>query len=110
MDDRNPLSVDEIHQRLANPATLAAAVEALETSIPGPMADWDEVERLAFVGVVVRHAELGVIVPENWRDRAVAWLREETIDWDEATLRKLRCDKELKILEQMRAAGPGVGK
>src|ERR1700716_395105 len=69
MDDRNPLTPEQVHKELANPETLAAGVAALEESAGRPPEEWDEVERLGFAGVVVRHAELGVPVPEEWRDR-----------------------------------------
>ena len=48
MDDRNPMTFDQVQQKLANPETLAAAVEALAESVGAdrPFDDWDEVERL----------------------------------------------------------------
>jgi hypothetical protein len=107
MDDRNPLTFDQVQQRLANPETLAAAVEAVCEAVgPGrPFDGWDEVERLAFVGVVVRHAESGVPVPDDWLARAIDWLEGETIDWDEATTRRLRRQKEIALLRSLKA-GP----
>jgi hypothetical protein len=98
MDDRNPMTPEQIQKKLANPQTLAAAVAAFEESAGRPAEEWDEVERLAFAGVVVRHAELGVPIPDHWRDRAVAWLADEPIDWEEATARKLRRHKEIDLL------------
>ena len=97
MDDRNPLPFDQAQQRLANPETLAAAVEALREEVGPEIAwdDWDDVERLALVGVVVRHAEFGVPVPPEWLDRAIDWLENEAIDWDEATVRRLRLQAEV---------------
>ena len=56
--------------------------------------------RLAFAGVVVRHAELTVPVPDDWRLRALAWLRDESIDWEETTTRKLRRDREIDLLDR----------
>src|SRR5438270_12649028 len=70
MDDRNPMTPEQIQQKLANPETLAAAVAAFEESAGVPLEEWDEVDRLGFAGVVVRHAELGVPSPADWRDRA----------------------------------------
>ena len=35
------------------------------------------------------------------RDRALAFLREEPIDWDDATARRLCRDKEIRRLESM---------
>ena len=98
MDDGNPMTPEQIQARLAGPETLAAALAWLESDVDRPWDDWDEVDRLGYVGVVVRHAELGVAIPTEWRDRAVAWLGEESIDWEEATARRLRREKELRIL------------
>lgn len=103
MDDRNPLTPEQVHAKLAGPATLAAAVEACREAVDRPWDEWDEVDRLAFAGVVVLHAELGVAVPDEWRDRAIAWLRDESIEWDEATSRRLRRQQEIDRLG--RAAG-----
>jgi hypothetical protein len=100
MDDRNPMTLEQIQQRLADPRTLAEAVRALEGGFGGDPEGWDEVERLAFAGVVVRHAELGVPIPGPWRDRAVAWLEAESIEWDEPTKRRLRRDRELEALRR----------
>lgn len=98
MDDRNPLTPEQIEKKLANAATLEAAVAAYLEANDRPWDEWDEVGRLGFVGVVVRHAELGVPVPEEWRDRAVGWLREESIDWEDATARRLRREREIRLL------------
>ena len=64
MADENPLTTEQVERRLANPETLTRAVEALVESVDRPFEEWDEVERLAFAGVVVRHAELGVLDAE----------------------------------------------
>ena len=98
MDDRNPLTPDQIARQLTSPATLEAAVAACEEAVDKPRDDWDEVERLGFAGVVVRHAELGVPIPADWRERAIGWLRDEAIDWEEATARRLRRDREIRLL------------
>jgi hypothetical protein len=98
MDDRNPLSFDRVQERLANAETLAAALDALGESVGRPLEEWDEIDRLAFAGVVVRHAELGVAIPDDWRLRAIDWLEHEEIDWPEATLRRLRREKEIALL------------
>lgn len=103
MDDRNALTYDQVQAKLANPETLAAALDALREAVETPFEDWDEVERLAFAGVVVRHAELGIPIPEADRLRAIEWLENEEIDWDEATIRRLRRDKEIALLRK--AAG-----
>ena len=106
MDDRNPLSFEQVQKRLADGRTLAAAVSALEelagrrsTAIrsAGTMP-------LAYVlaGVVVRHAELGVAIPENLKQAAIGWLEQEDIDWEEATKRRLRRQKEIELLRRTR--------
>jgi hypothetical protein len=104
MDDRNPLTFDQVQGRLADRRTLAEAVEVLRRAAgpETPWDDWDEARRLAFVGVVVRHAEFGVPVPAEWLDRAAHWLETEAIDWDEATLRELRRQNELRLLKTLR--------
>ncbi|MBX6316425.1 MAG: hypothetical protein IRY99_26460, partial [Isosphaeraceae bacterium] len=99
MDDRNPLSYEQVQQQLASPETLSAAIEALKDSFGADFETWDEIARLAFAGVVVRHAELGVPIPDDWRQRAITWLEHEAIDWDEATKRRLRREKELALLQ-----------
>lgn len=103
MDDRSALSFDQVQQKLANSATLAAAVEALRQAVgpDRPFDDWDETERLAFAGIVIRHAEFGVPAPPEWLDRAVDWLEREDVDWDEATLRDLRRQKEIALLKKL---------
>lgn len=104
MDDRNPMTLDQVQGRLAGPETLGAAIEALTEEFGEDRDAWDDVARLAFAGVVVRHAELGVPIPADLRDRAVAWLENEAIEWEEATARRLRRDRELALL---RGAGSG---
>ena len=104
MDDRNPLSFEQVQKRLADGRTLAAAVSALEdlvgASLDGDPECWDHAARVALAGVVVRHAELGVAIPENLRQAAIGWLEQEDIDWGEATKRKLRRQKELELLRR----------
>jgi hypothetical protein len=104
MDDHNSLSFEEVQQRLANPDTLDAAISALEGSVGAAITDdqdaWDDVARLGFVGIVIRHAELGVAISDDVRRRAISWLEQEAIDWEEATLRRLRRGKELSLLKR----------
>jgi hypothetical protein len=107
MDDRNPLTPEQIQARLANSATLGESIDYLEGEVGTLSNDWDEVDRLGFVGVVVRHAELGVPIPESWRIQALDWLREESIEWDEATLRKLRRQKEIDLLQAASSEAKG---
>ncbi len=77
MDDRNPLSFEQVQARLASTQTLEAAIAALRKSLAleDPPEEWDETARLALAGIVVRHAELGVAIPRVWLDRAIDWLR-----------------------------------
>lgn len=98
MDDRNPMTVEQIHEKLASPGTLEAAVGFLKSEFGGDLDGWDDAQRLAFSGVVVRHAELGVSVPDPWRIQALQWLESEQIDWHEATARRLRKAREIEIL------------
>jgi hypothetical protein len=99
MDDANLLSPEQVQRELAGPETLTAAVEALTEEAGITPEEWDEVLRLAFAGVVVRHAELGVPIPIELRERAILYLKEEAIDWEEATARRLRRDNEIHLLE-----------
>ncbi len=102
MDDRKPLTFEQVQKKLANSQTLEAALSALRESL-GPDCEpdtWDDEARLALVGIVVRHAELGVSVPEPWLRRAIDWLEHEEIDWDEATARRLRRGKEIALLKK----------
>ncbi len=110
MDDRNPITFEQVQQRLADPRTLQASIDALWESIGRENAPetWDDVERLALAGLVVRHAELKVPIPEEWRLRAIEWLEREEIEWHEATLRRLRRQKEVDLLRGAAGVtGPG---
>ena len=98
MDDHDPLPFEAIQAKLANPETLAAAVSALEAAFSEPPESWDEEQRLAFCGVVVRHRELGVPIPEPLRLRALEWLRAETIEWEEEAERSARRAAEIEAL------------
>ena len=111
MDDSNPLSLEQVQKRLADDRTLQAAVEALEEMVEATLDDpptgWDEAAKLALAGVVVRHAELGVIIPEPLRLRAIDWLENEEIDWEEETKRRLRREKEVALLRRGKPAASG---
>ena len=108
MDDSNPLSVEQVQKRLADERTLAAAVAALEEMVgatleTGP-ALWDEAARLGFAGVVVRHAELGVGHSRRPRPAPSTGSRTEELEWEEATKRRLRREKEIALLRQGKRA------
>ena len=100
MEDDNPLTIDQIQRRLASVATLDAAVETYRAEVDRPWEDWDDEQRLAFAGIVVRHAELNVPIADAIRTRALDWLRAETIEWDEVTARRLRREREIDLLER----------
>jgi hypothetical protein len=101
MDDRNSLTFEQVQQKLADSRTLEAAITGLHESIGIEIQpeDWDETARLALIGIVVRHAELGVSIPEAWLDLSLDWLQNEGIDWEEATVRRLRRTKEIALLK-----------
>jgi len=100
MDDSNPLSFEQVQEKLANPETLQAALDWLNEEFGLDFESWDAEARLAFAGVAVRLMECNVLLPETVRDRALAWLRQEEIDWDEPTKRRLRRDQEIGRLEK----------
>ncbi|SIO43740.1 hypothetical protein SAMN05444166_4718 [Singulisphaera sp. GP187] len=102
MDDRSPLTFEQVQAKLADARTLAAALAALSATVGAPFEEWDEVERLAFAGVVVRHAELDVPIPDEARTRALDWLEYEEIEWDETTARRLRREKEVALLRKIK--------
>jgi hypothetical protein len=104
MDDRNPLSFEQVQKRLADPQTLAASIAALLESmaLTSSPEEWDEVARLAAAGIIVRHAELNVPIPEAWLNRALDWLENEELDWEEETARRLRRQKEISVLRAVR--------
>jgi hypothetical protein len=112
MDDGNPLTFEQVQQKLADARTLDASIDALRATLDAnaPPETWDELARLALVGIIVRHAELKVPIPEAWRLQAIEWLENETIDWEEATARQLRRRKEIDLLNRIRpSASPGAG-
>jgi hypothetical protein len=100
MDDRNPMTYEQVQQQLADSRTLAASIDALWDSVGRENApeDWDDLARLALAGIVVRHAELKVPIPDEWRLRTIDWLEHEEIEWHEATVRRLRRQKEADLL------------
>jgi hypothetical protein len=108
MDDRNPLSYEQVQQQLADAQTLEASIDALWGSVGRETAaeDWDDLARLALAGIVLRHAELKVPIPEEWRQRAIDWLEREEIDWHEATARRLRRQKEVDLLRRGPRSNP----
>ncbi|RUL86281.1 hypothetical protein [Tautonia sociabilis] len=100
MSDRNPTPVEQIHRQLADARTLAAALDALRDDHGDDLDSWDDVARLALCGVVVLHAELGVPVPDDLRDRAASWLEAEELDWDPQPKRDARRRREIELLRR----------
>ncbi|MDG3006759.1 hypothetical protein [Paludisphaera mucosa] len=99
MDDSSPLTFEQVQKKLATEATLAAALDLFEDEAGSKRDLWDELDRLGYAGIVVRHVELGVPVAAEVVASAIAFLEAEEIDWeDEATLRNLRREKELDML------------
>jgi hypothetical protein len=108
MDDRCPLTLEQVQERLASPAVLEAALAAhADGAGTADEACWDEVQRLAYAGIVVRFVELKVPIPEEVRERARRYLEEESLEWDAATKRRLRRERELGLLEQAEVTGTG---
>ena len=108
MDDRNPLSFEQVQKRLANGRTLTAAVAMLEEMVgeklTGDNAAWDEAARLALAGIVVRHAECGVPIANDLLTIAFEWLEHEELEWEEETKRRLRREKEIALLRKAKDA------
>jgi hypothetical protein len=106
MDDGNPLSYEQVQEKLADRAVLDAALGRLVDDYGDSLDAWDDEARLAYAGVAVRLAECRVTLPEAVRLRALEWLRVESIEWAEATRRRLRRDREFALLEK--AGNPGA--
>ena len=112
MDDRNPMSYDQVFQKLAGVDTFDASLAALRATFEedSPPQDWDAAAKLALVGIVVRHAELRVPIPQEWLACALDWLENEQIDWEEQTIRDLRKRKEIDLLTRIsRRSEPSGG-
>jgi len=106
MDDRNALTFEQVQQKLADSRTLEAAIAALQESLGADSEpdSWDDVGRLALIGIVVRHAELGVVIREPWLRQSIDWLQREEIDWDEVSARRIRRAKEIALLRGLPGA------
>ena len=101
MDDRNPLTFEQVQEKLASESVLAAALAWLKEEYQAENLDeWDAEDRLAFIGMVVRMLECKVKVPTAEVQRALEWLQQESLEWDEPTQRRLRRDQEIRRLQQ----------
>jgi hypothetical protein len=113
MDDRNPLSLEQVQERMADGRTLTAAVAILEEMVGATLtrnqAVWDEAARLAVAGIVIRHAECGVPIPHDLLNLTLEWLEREELEWDEETKRRLRREKEIALLQKAKAATVETG-
>jgi hypothetical protein len=54
---------------------------------------------LAWVGIVVRHAECKVKMNDQILRKAMELLQSEDLDWPRPTERKLRIDREMNLLK-----------
>jgi len=102
-DDANPLTLDQVHQRLANAETLAAALDLFEVDAGSDRTLWDELDHLGYAGIVVRHAELGVAIPDDVRSTALEFLETEEIEWDDPAQRNRLREREIALLKAGRA-------
>lgn len=100
LDDDNPLTFEQVQERLASRETLAAALALHAQDFGEDSQDWDEIARLTYAGIVVRHAELRVAIPVELCRQAIDYLEHEEIDWDEETRRRLRREKEILLLKR----------
>lgn len=105
MDDGNPLSFDQVQKKLANDKTLSESIHALEeliaVKLDGDPGLWDEFARLAFAGIIVRHAEFGIAIPDAHLARALEWLEQEHIEWEDDAKRQARREKEIVFLKRL---------
>jgi len=102
-DDANPLTLDQVHQRLANAETLAAALDLFEVDAGSDRTLWDELDHLGYAGIVVRHAELGVAIPDDVRSTALEFLETEEIEWDDPAQRNRLREREIALLKAGKA-------
>lgn len=112
MEDADPTPLEVAQARLANAETLRAALEALTEEFgigEGDETGWDEDRRVSYCGVVVRHAEWGIPLPASIRDRALAWLEGEDLEWDEGEARTRRRASEIETLRAAKLESDGAG-
>lgn len=100
MDDRNPVPYEKVHEELANLQTLEASLAALQELAAELPDDSEDDVKLAYVGVVVRHAECKLGGSEEHFAKAIELLEQEDLDWPRPTERRLRIEKELALLRK----------
>lgn len=100
MDDRNPLPYEKVHEQLANLETLTKSLAALDEMLEHPALEGDEEAKLAWVGVVLRHLECKVDVPQELLRQGAEILQNEDLEWPRPTERKLRLEKELALFRK----------
>lgn len=98
-DDANPLTLDQVQERLASAETLAAALDLFEDEAGSDRDQWDALDHLGYAGIVVRHAELGVVIPEDVRALALGFLETEALEWDDLANRQRVREKEIGLLK-----------
>ena len=90
MDDGNPLSFDQVQKKLANDNTLSESILALEeliaVKLDGDPGLWDE---------------FAIAIPDAPLARALEWLKQEDIEWEDAAKRKARREKEIAFLKRL---------
>ena len=100
MDYRNPVPYEKVHEELADLQTLEASLAALQELAAELPDDSEDDVKLAYVGVVVRHAECKLTGSEGHFVKAIELLEQEDLDWPRPTERKLRIEKELALLRK----------
>ena len=100
MDDRNPLSFEQVQARLASPQTLEASIAALQESLALETRPKNGMRQRDSPWRASSSATPNSVlpIPAVWLNRAIDWLENEDLDWEEATARRLRRQKEIRLL------------
>ena len=102
MDDRNPLSFEQVQQKLADSRTLECVDRRLEEmlGIEGRPRAGTSSRGWRWPGSWCAMPSWASPIPEEWRRLAIDWLENEEIDWEEETIRQLRRRKEIELLKR----------